>query len=222
MKIALLFLISAFVISSANSLEITYQYSPTIDKACEKRNEVKVSKRSISELQEKLPQLQKAWNQRVPIFLQAIKELTGKEFKTKEIKASVFICKESSYSVPMKLWVAPYLKSYEKKTQSSDSFTRLVLHEILHIFTVENLQDRSSKLLKKYANESRITQNHLYVMAMQKAIFLKLNLREELTKHIKHETSLGGPYARSWKIVNDIEGFQPFVNELIGDKNSKY
>ena len=40
---------------------------------------------------------------------------------------------------------------------------------------------------------------------------------------MKHGTSFGGwGYTRAWEIINNIEGYQAFVNDLIGNKNLEF
>ena len=59
------------------------------------------------------------------------------------------------------------------------------------------------------------TRFHLHVMAVERVTMLKLNRPEQLAV-IDHDYRTGPDpqYRRAWEIVSDIEGYQPFIDEL--------
>jgi hypothetical protein len=69
--------------------------------------------------------------------------------------------------------------------------------------------------MNKYRDELPTTKYHLHVMAIEKMTLIKLNRPEEL-KTIDHDYRSGPDpaYKRAWEIVNDIEGWKPFIDEL--------
>ncbi len=69
--------------------------------------------------------------------------------------------------------------------------------------------------MKKYQNEAPTRRFHLHVMAIEKMTLLKLNKLEELNI-LDHDYRTGSDpaYKRAWEIVNDVEGYKPFIEEL--------
>lgn len=218
MLIRTLFLFTLFISLDVRSMEIELKYSHLIDQDCEK----KISLKSLEVLNTELPKLQKIWDLEAPMFYKALYQITGKRFLKKKINGSVFICFQPSFSMPLKLWIAPYLSSYKGIVRPHKYFVDLVFHEILHIFAVENLKGKNTALLRKYSKESQETKGHLHIMALQRAIYRRLGLHERLQELMTKDISFGENYARAWEIINDVEDFQPFVNELIGDPHSKF
>ena len=68
----------------------------------------------------------------------------------------------------------------------------------------------SSALLKKYAGESPQTLNHLHVMALEKLALAKVQGNLDLMNYVNFSPA----YKRAWQIVNDIEGYEAFIEEL--------
>jgi hypothetical protein len=109
-----------------------------------------------------------------------------------------------------------FLKSATHGDPNTDTyFVGVSSHELFHNFVGENL-DWPSPLIKKYQEqgEAGIVLNHLHLMALQKAIYLKLGRTHELDELIANDAHIGPGYRRAWEIVNSVEGYQPFVSEL--------
>ena len=94
-------------------------------------------------------------------------------------------------------------------------FSAVVFHELLHTYVLGALPQGTSALLEKYKSEEPVVKNHLHLMAVMKLVYLKLNREEQLQQIIEKDRALGTPaYGRAWQIVNDLEGYEAFVQEL--------
>lgn len=92
-------------------------------------------------------------------------------------------------------------------------FVETLFHELMHTYVQP--VNAVSALRKKYADESPICLNHLHVMALEKFVLLKLGKTEELKRiGADYQSTHPPPYKRAWEIVNTIEGYQRFINEL--------
>jgi len=77
------------------------------------------------------------------------------------------------------------------------------------------MQTRWQGLRFHYLN-GYVVKNHLHLMAIMKMVYLKLDREEQLKQIIEKDHEIDNPaYGRAWQIVNDIEGHQAFVQELM-------
>jgi hypothetical protein len=77
-----------------------------------------------------------------------------------------------------------------------------LFHELLHIF-LSRRPIESSALLKEHAAEDERVRDHLHLLALQKAVLLKLNEPDALKEVIAVDSALpGGYYKRAWELVN--------------------
>lgn len=94
-----------------------------------------------------------------------------------------------------------------------------LFHELLHGY-LETYPVKDSGLLEPYASEPRRVRNHLHLLALEKAVFLRLNEPEALNDVVLHDSELpNGYYKRAWEIVNatDDEYFEvPCRDQAIG------
>jgi hypothetical protein len=136
----------------------------------------------------------------------------GLDFPYHEMQTTLTVCLPASTSIPLIVQVNKFL-STAKKPAPAWEFSEIVFHELMHTY-VTPVFTRSG-LMKKYQNEVRTTRYHLHVMAIEKMTLLKLDRREDL-KTIDHEYRNGPDvaYKRAWEIVNDIEGYEVFIEEL--------
>jgi len=137
----------------------------------------------------------------------------GIPFPYIEIQATLTVATVASSSTPLIINVKPFLSSAEKPASMS-VFPIILFHELMHIY-LRGVTD-SSSLRKKYAKESFVTLNHLHLMALEKFVLLKTGETATL-QWLDHDYRTGDfppDYKRAWEIINDIEGYQTFVNEL--------
>lgn len=106
----------------------------------------------------------------------------------------------------------PWLHSVSRE----DAFSALVFHELLHVWVDENINKDLSPMLAKYRSEDFDVLDHLHLMAIQKMVYLKIG-RLDLLEYIgKSYASYQGPlYRRAWEIVNDIEGYEALVQDIV-------
>ena len=158
------------------------------------------------------PDFQKLWDAAGPIYMRAALDAIGLEFPYGEMQATLTVCLPASTSIPLVIDVAPFLPTAAKRAPDWE-FSEILFHELMHTYVVPVLA--GSALMKNYKDEPPTTRFHLHVMAMEILTLRKLNRPDEL-KVIDHEYRTGSDpaYKRAWEIVNDIEGYQPFIQEL--------
>jgi len=90
-----------------------------------------------------------------------------------------------------------------------------LFHELLHVFLNEH-PVRDSALLEQNKSEPERTRDHLHLLALQKAVLLKLNEPEALKNVVAIDSQLpGGYYKRAWDIVNAKEDeYLKYVAEI--------
>jgi hypothetical protein len=91
----------------------------------------------------------------------------------------------------------------------------VLYHEILHEFVDDNLP-RQSLLLAQHQDEASRVRDHLHLLALQKAVYLELGTKDELTEVIEMDGQLpGGFYKRAWQVVNQRnDDYLKYVEEL--------
>jgi hypothetical protein len=71
------------------------------------------------------------------------------------------------------------------------------------LFSLDLHPIKNSRLLKERAAEPERIRSHLHLLALQKAVLLKLNEPEVLKEVIAVDSQvLGGYYKRAWEIIN--------------------
>jgi len=167
----------------------------------------------MQETGRRLSEFQSTWNQEGAKYLQTVFAEIGIPFPYIEIQATLTVATVASSSTPLIINVKPFLSSAEKPASMS-VFPIILFHELMHIY-LRGVTD-SSSLRKKYAKESFVTLNHLHLMALEKFVLLKTGETATL-QWLDHDYRTGDfppDYKRAWEIINDIEGYQTFVNEL--------
>lgn len=182
------------------------------DQACGQEMKKPVSKEDMEEVFQRLGEFQALWDKDGTTYLKtAIKEV-GVDFPYKAMQATLTACDFSSMSSPLLIYVKRFLSSAEKPLPLW-AFPELVFHEVMHTYT-RAVYD-ISPLRKKYAAEVPVILNHLHSMALEKLVLVKLNKTEILQwLDNRYRNQFGPDYKRAWEIVNDIEGYEAFIQEL--------
>lgn len=173
----------------------------------------------LLEVQQKLPTLRNLWSSYENPLLGTTTTIVGKSFFRHEETVSVLACPNlKGQAEPLLVPIWPYLSTTTRGSPfDMRFFIGVTFHELLHRY-VDNIfggLTPSTPLLKKYSNESLLVRRHLHVDAIQKAVYLRLGLTDEIKAIIANDSKSFGPdYARAWQIVNDIEGPNAFVQEL--------
>jgi hypothetical protein len=162
----------------------------------------------IQETVSRRSEFQADWDKDGTQYLKAALSEIGLPFPYREMQVNLTVCPNvSSMSDPMLLNVRPYLSDADNRLPRGQ-FPLALYHELMHHYVRPVLS--SSALIKKYAGESPQTLNHLHVMALEKLALVKVNGNTDLMGYVNFNPA----YKRAWQIVNDIEGYEAFVQEL--------
>ena len=136
----------------------------------------------------------------------ATEAISGKQFPPQEVVAQLTLCNTPSESFAatdrVSINMRYALKSFTPTPVPMRYKVDTLFHELLHVFLFKNPIENSS-LLKENASEPERVRNHLHLLALQKAILLKLNEPDALKDVIAIDRKLpGGYYKRAWEIIN--------------------
>lgn len=216
--------IVSFVLVTATSafgeqyphVQLVFGYIP-FDQSCEQWRNTKIERQWYEELKTKITAFQDYWDQEAPLLFATAISAINKPFRYQEMLATLTLCPIRSMSRPLLINVRPFLDGpTQQKPRPMFLFSALVFHELLHTYVIGALPQGKSALLERYKSEEPVVQNHLHLMAVMKMVYLKLDRAEELKQIIEKDREIDNPaYGRAWQIVNDIEGHQAFVQELM-------
>lgn len=186
------------------------------DQICAQRTGFKIDPAWGQELQSRLGEFQKAWDDEAGGLIGATEKVAGKNFVRSEYTVTLSVCNFLPMSDPFLVNMLPYLNSSARGGQSRSrlSLVDLVYHELLHNFLVDNLKGWPTPLLEKYKNEGGSVLAHLHLMALQKTVYEKMKRPDLLAEADAMYKLIGGAYARSWRIVTEIEGAEGFLAEI--------
>jgi len=196
-------------------IDILYPpYGTIFDRTCSQflKGE-EISSEWIAEAGRLRPTLQQEWQNEGPKYLSVVIEQIGLSFPYQEMQAVLTVCPVNTMSMPLMINIRSHLSAARDNPPEGD-FAEKVFHELMHHY-VEAVHD-SSVMRKKYANEPAVVINHLHVMALEKLALLRLGKSDEMKYLDQLYRTDPSPsyYKRAWEIVNDIEGYEIFVNEL--------
>jgi hypothetical protein len=173
----------------------------------------------LNEVNSRIPELQALWQSYEDDLLGATTELVRKPFLRKEETVTGLACPTlKAQAEPILIPIWPFLSSATNGHPFDQRFfIGETIHELLHRYIDGILggMNPSTPLLNKYAGENLLVRRHLHVDAVQKAVYLRLGRTNEINAIIANDAKYFGPdYARAWEIVNQIEGFDAFIEEL--------
>ena len=182
------------------------------DRGCEEFLGKAAEKWAIDEASALLNEFQQRWDNEGTTFLKTALKEVGVPFPYGEMQATFTVCDLPSVSSPLIINVKRFLPSAPDRLPQW-AFPELVFHEVMHSY-VRPVYDTSS-LLKKYPNEPIVVRNHLHEMALEKFVLVALQ-KDEILQWLddRYRNKFPPAYKRAWEIVNDIEGYQSFVDEL--------
>lgn len=159
----------------------------------------------------RIPEFQKQWDEEGPAYLESIYFEVGLPFPYREVQATLTVC-FGSISLPLIINVRPYLPD-PQRARPAWMFSFTVFHELMH--TYQRPVFATSVLRKKYSSESETVMSHLHVMALEKLVLTKLSQPERLSQlHEFYNNHANHAYRRAWQIVNDLEDYKHFIEEL--------
>jgi hypothetical protein len=210
-------LFSVFAIcAQAAQPTITVAYNKTFDSVCSFLQGYEIKDEWKIELDTRQKEFENLWTAAGPKLLETTEKITKKPFPEKNFTARLTLCNlpsQSYFGIGINMRYA--LKSFTTTPVPMSYKVNTLFHELLHSYFAENPIE-NSVLLKQHASEPERTRNHLHLLALQKAVFLKLNETEMLKDQIAIDSQLpDGYYKRAWEIVNatDTE-YLKYVSEI--------
>lgn len=167
---------------------------------------------SAKEVKERVSMYQEEWQKSGNKILKAICDITGLYFKRDVIDVHIVSGNPRQFSHPIiiKIGFTPM------------EFIATLTHELLHrLFAINEIEKIvPAKLLKKYAGETKPTQNHILVFAVMKEILSKILPDKEILGWLKelgnkHSTI---DYQRAWEIVEST-GHRELISQFRLKKN---
>lgn len=200
---------------TAQSPVVEILYPPggsLLDRLCKSDLNLPIDERALQAAVQQRAELQKQWDAEGPSYMNAALAEIGLDFPYREVQATLSVCLPASTSVPLVIDVRAFLPTAAKPAPTWE-FSEIIFHELMHTYVSRVYA--ASALMKKYRDQPATTKYHLHVMAIEKMTLLKLNRTDRL-KVIDHDYRYGPDpaYKRAWEIVNDVEGYRPFLDEL--------
>jgi len=195
------------------------EYSPRQDLLCSLLPGSSIKEEWKTELLSRQSEFEKLWEAEGPRFLAETGAISGKQFPPQEITAQLTLCNTPSESFAATGRVSVNMRYALKSFASTPVPMRYkvdtLFHELLHIFLLKHPIENSS-LLKEHASEPERVRNHLHLLALQKAVLLKLNEPDALKDVIAIDSQLpAGYYRRAWEIVNATDSeYLKYVAEI--------
>jgi hypothetical protein len=183
-----------------------------LDRLCKADFKIPIDDKALQAAVQQRPEFQKQWEAEGPAYMTAALDEIALNFPYREVQVTLTVCLPASTSIPLIVNVEPFLPTATKPAPAWE-FTEIVFHELMHTY-VSAVYSHSA-LMNKYRDEPPTTKYHLHVMAVEKMTLLKLNRPDQL-KAIDHDYRYGPDpaYKRAWEIVNDIESYKPFIDEM--------
>lgn len=200
--------------STSPSVEI--RYSRLWDATCSSVRGPRIRKAWADELSVRLPEFVRLWNVSGPRSLTLASSLIGKPFPKSSFQARLTLCNVPSNSrIGTMVNMRHALMSFSHSAVPLRYKTNVLFHEVLHDLIGAN-PPRDSPLLRAHAMEDSRVRSHLHLLALQKAVLLKMGRRSELEEVMKFDSQLpGGYYRRAWELVNETDAtYLGYVAEL--------
>ena len=205
--------------SLAGFPHVKLEYDAAEDKTCSKLPGGSIKEEWKAELLSRQPEFVRLWETEGPRLVAAAQAISGKEFPSQKIIVRLTLCNAPSESFPetgrVTINMRFALRSFTPEPVSMRYKVDTLFHELLHIF-LNRHPIKNSALLEEHAAEDERVRDHLHLLALQKAVLLKLNEPDALKDVITVDSVLpGGYYKRAWEIVNatDTE-YLKYVAEL--------
>ena len=205
--------------SPAGPPTVRVEYDAAEDVTCSKLPGGSIKEEWKAELLARQAEFIKLWEAEWPRMVAATEAISGKDFPSQEITARLTLCNAPSESFPsadrVTINMRYALRSFTPEPVSMRYKVNTLFHELLHIFLNRHPIENSA-LLKEHAAEAERVRDHLHLLALQKAVLLKLNQPDALKEVIAVDSVLpGGYYKRAWELVNatDTE-YLKYVAEL--------
>lgn len=191
-------------------------YSPMMDTACSLVRGGAIKEEWKKELVSRKAQFEALWAGVGPQLMGAAEAITGRSFPSEHLTARLTLCDLPSQSIiGISVNMRYALTSFTHTPVPLRYKVDTLFHEILHVYLASHPIEGSA-LLDERSSESGCVRNHLHLLALQKAVLLKLHQTDALNDVISIDGQLpGGCYKRAWALVNatDTE-YLRYVAEL--------
>jgi len=197
-----LLLASAFS-AQAGQPTVTVTYSPSLDSACSLVRGGAIKGEWKEELTSRKAEFESLWASVGPKLIEATEAITGKSFPDEQFTARLTLCNLPSQSfVGITVNMRYALKSFVSPPVPMRYKVDTLFHELLHVFLSRHPVSNSALLLE-HSSEPECTRNHLHLLALQKAVLLKLGEADALQQVVAIDGQLpGGCYKKAWALVN--------------------
>ena len=200
--------------ATADVPAVHLSYADAFDEVCAQQTRYAINPAWVSEARSRLPEFQSAWQTTGERLLRATEQIVGKRFAEREFQISLSVCSFPSMAEPLLVNIRFSLKSFVPGALSPDVTISTMFHEILHRYLSGRIPPKST-LLVRAAHEDETVRSHLHLLALQKAVYLKLGLADTLQRVVEKDHALPNKsYGRAWDIVNDGQTGAALVDEL--------
>jgi hypothetical protein len=195
---------------------VTVAYNPGLDSTCSIFRGGAIKDEWKAELVLRKPEFERLWAAVGPKLIETTEAITGKPFPSGDITAWLMLCDLPSQSfVGISINMRRALASFTSPPVPMRYKVDVLFHELLHGFLDEH-PVHNSALLGQHASEPSRVRNHLHLLALQKAVLLKLGETEALRDIVAIDSQLpGGYYKRAWALVNATDSeYLKYVAEI--------
>jgi hypothetical protein len=205
--------------SQASLPHVEVIYDASEDVTCSKLPGGSIKEEWKAELLSREPEFVRLWETEGPRLVAAAEAISGKDFPSQKITARLTLCNAPSESFPeaghITINMRYALRNFTPEPVSMRYKVNTLFHELLHIFLYRH-PIANSALLKEHATEDERVRDHLHLLALQKAVLLKLNEPDALKEVIAVDSALpGGYYKRAWELVSATDKeYLKYVAEL--------
>ena len=213
----LVLLLATFAMPAAAAQPgVTVVYSPGLDSVCALIRGGNIKNEWKEELASRKDEFESLWLGAGPKLIEAAEALTGKPFPAEPVTARLTLCDLPSQSIMgISVNMRYALKSFVPDPVPMRYKVDKLFHELLHNFLSGHPVTESS-LIAQHASEPDCVRNHLHLLALQKAVLLRLGEPEALQQVISIDGRLpSGCYKRTWALVNTTDtAYLHYVAEL--------
>ncbi len=213
----LFLLLLAFACTAqAGQPSVALVYSPGFDSACSLLRGGTIKDEWKEELVSRKAEFESIWVSIGPKLVEATEAITAKPFPAEPITARLTLCKLPSQSfIGISVNMRFALRSFASPPVPMRYKVDTLFHELLHVFFSKH-PIANSALLAEHASEPECTRKHLHLLALQKAVLLKLQEGAILQEVVAIDAQLpGGCYKNAWAIVNASDGeYLKYVAEI--------
>jgi hypothetical protein len=183
--------------------QVDVVYAAGFDSVCSLLRGYEIKDEWKAELVSRQQEFEDSWEEAGRNMIQATEAITGKPFPSAGVTARLTLCNLPSQSIiGISVNMRRALVSFAASPVPMRYKVDTLFHELLHDFLQEH-PVKNSALLAEHASESWRTRNHLHLLALQKAVLLKLGEDDALQDVIAFDGQLpNASYKRAWALVN--------------------